>query len=122
MYYPGSACRGTDLPPGRILYYIELIKRIHNMIGSWNYKFCNLVHIFIRCYLTAVLIASNSPSCDDRKDIVCEWFQELIISKLLMKHLTIVSLLYDLAGGSAGRRGQHLLPANRVYSSKLKSH
>ena len=20
MYYPGSACRGTDLPPGRILY------------------------------------------------------------------------------------------------------
>ena len=20
MYYPGSACRGTDMPPGRILY------------------------------------------------------------------------------------------------------
>ena len=33
-----------------------------------------------------------------------------------------VSLLYDLAGGSACRRGQHLLPANRIYSSKLKSH
>ena len=33
-----------------------------------------------------------------------------------------VSLLYDLSGGSACRRGQHLLPANRVYSSKLKSH
>ena len=33
-----------------------------------------------------------------------------------------VSLLYDLAGGSACMRGQHLLPANRVYSSKLKSH
>ena len=35
---------------------------------------------------------------------------------------TTVSLLYDLAGGSACRRGQHLLPANCVYSSKLKSH
>ena len=34
----------------------------------------------------------------------------------------IMSLLYDLAGGSACRQGQHLVPANRVYSSKLKSH
>ena len=33
-----------------------------------------------------------------------------------------VSLLYELAGGSACRRGQHILLANRVYSSKLKSH
>ena len=29
---------------------------------------------------------------------------------------------FDLAGGSACRRSQHLLPANRIYSSKLKSH
>ena len=42
--------------------------------------------------------------------------------KHLISSIKILSLLYDLTGGSACRRGQHLLPANRVYSSKTKSH
>ena len=32
MYYPGNACRGTDLPPGRILY----IHYIHTWAASWR--------------------------------------------------------------------------------------
>ena len=32
MYYPGSACRGTDLPPDRILY----IHTVHTYLFWWS--------------------------------------------------------------------------------------
>ena len=96
---PGFAVK--DLPLGRIL-----------MMMMTNFKYILLLTRCVTCfglkrqssdYTKISLRDCKSSSCP----IPSPWWS---------------SLLYDLAGGSACRRGQHLLPANRVYSSKLKSH
>ena len=50
MYYPGSAYRGTDLPPGRILYththtYIYIYIHICILVtkGEWDFRISDLV-------------------------------------------------------------------------------
>ena len=97
---PGFAVK--DLPLGRIL-----------MMMMTNFKYILLLTRCVTCFgLKRQSSDYTKISLRDCKSSSCP----------IPSPWCTVSLLYDLAGGSACRRGQHLLPANRVYSSKLKSH
>ena len=47
MYYPGSACRGTDLPSGRILYIHTYVNLIENVTIIMTHLFQTLNNIYI---------------------------------------------------------------------------